>query len=72
MKDEYDFSRGERGKFHRPGARMNLPVYLDEEVLKYLRERAQAKGVSVSELVNDLLKRDIELIEAVTEPGGDG
>ena len=71
MKDEYDFSRGERGKFHRPDARMNFPIYLDDEVLSYLRERAQAKGTSVSELVNDILKRDIDLIEAVTERRGE-
>jgi hypothetical protein len=65
MKDEYDFSKGERGKFYRPGVRMNLPVYLDEDVLKYLRERAEAKGVSLSDLVNELLKQDISLIETV-------
>jgi hypothetical protein len=67
MKEEYDFSGGERGKFHRPGARMNLPIYLDEDVLRYLRERAEAKGIGLSDLVNDLLKRDIELVEAVKE-----
>lgn len=67
MKEEYDFSGGERGKFHRPGARMNLPIYLDEDVLRYLRERAEAKGISLSDLVNDLLKRDIDLVEAVKE-----
>jgi hypothetical protein len=33
-------------------------------VRDYLTERAKAKGVPVSDLVNDLLKRDIELIEA--------
>ena len=67
MKEEYDFSGGERGKFHRPGARINLPVYLDEDVLRYLRARAEAKGISLSDLVNDLLKRDIDLVEAVKE-----
>ena len=65
MKDEYDFSKGERGKFHRPGTRMNLPVYLDEDVRRYLQERAEAKGVSLSDLVNELLKQDISLVEAV-------
>jgi hypothetical protein len=67
MKEEYDFSGGERGKFHRPGARMKLPIYLDEDVLRYLRERAEAKGVTLTDLVNDLLKRDIDLVEAVKE-----
>jgi post-segregation antitoxin (ccd killing protein) len=65
MKKEYDFSKGERGKFFREGAGLNLPVYLDEEVGDYLQERAQAKGLEVSRLVNDLLKREIELIESV-------
>ncbi len=65
MKDEYDFSNGTRGKFYRKGAVMDLPVYLDPEVRGYLAERAKAKGIEVNELVNELLKRDIALIEAV-------
>lgn len=65
MKEEYDFSGGERGKFFRQGARLNLPVYLDDEVHGYFAERARAKGLQVSDLVNQLLKRDIELIESV-------
>lgn len=65
MKREYDFSKGERGKFFREGARLNLPVYLDDEVRHYFTERAQAKGLEVGRLVNDLLRREIELIESV-------
>jgi hypothetical protein len=29
MKSEYDFSKGERGKFYRPDVELNIPVYLD-------------------------------------------
>jgi len=65
MKREYDFSKAERGKLYRPGAKLNLPIYLDNEVLGYLTERAEAKGVEVGDLVNDLLKKDIALIEAL-------
>ncbi len=65
MRDEYDFSKGERGKFYRPEAEFNLPVYLDDGVLAYLNERAVAKGVEVNELINEILKKDIDLIEAV-------
>ncbi len=65
MKDEYDFSGAERGKFYRPGARLNLPIYLDEDVRDYLSARAAAKGIELVRLVNALLKHDIELIEAV-------
>jgi hypothetical protein len=27
MRKEYDFSKGERGKFFRPDAKLNIPVY---------------------------------------------
>lgn len=65
MKQEYDFSKGERGKFFRKDASLNLPVYLDKEVQNYLQERAKSKGVNVAQLVNEMLKQDIKLIEAV-------
>jgi len=64
MRDEYDLSKGERGRFHRPEALLTAPVHLDAEVLEFLTARAQARGVSLSELVNSLLKKNIELIEA--------
>lgn len=64
MRSEYDFSNGERGKFFRKNAELHLPVYLDDEVLAYLQERARAKGIELNELVNALLKQDIALIEA--------
>jgi hypothetical protein len=64
MKDKYDFLTAKRGKFFREGARLVPPIHLDPEVLDYLSERALAQGVSLSSLVNTLLKKDIELIEA--------
>jgi hypothetical protein len=64
MKDEYDFSKGERGRFYRQGATLAPPVHLDAEVLAFLTARAAARGVPLDELVNLLLKKDIELIEA--------
>ncbi len=65
MKDEYDFSAGERGKFYHPDAELIAPVYLENDVLSYLSDRAEAKGVEVDDLVNDLLRRDIALAEAM-------
>ena len=63
MPAEIDFSKGVRGKFFHPGAKFNLPVYLDDQVQTRLTALANAKGVDLSVLVNDLLKKDIELIE---------
>jgi hypothetical protein len=65
MKPEYDFSNAERGKFYRPNSRLNLPVYLDDDVRDYLAGKAKSKGVEVNEIVNDLLRKDIEIIEGV-------
>jgi hypothetical protein len=65
MREEYDFSKAERGKFYNPKATMNLPVYLDPDVLDYFAARAKAKGVELNRMVNDLLKRDIALIEEI-------
>ena len=65
MKAEYDFSKGERGKFFRPNAELRLPIYLDAEVERYLAERAAHKGIPLGEMVNGLLKQEIQIIESV-------
>lgn len=64
MKDEYDFSGAQRGRFYREGAVLAAPVHLDPAVLAFLTARAQARGIPLNALVNELLKKDIELIEA--------
>ena len=65
MHDEYDFSSAQRGKFYHPEAKINLPVHHDSEVLKYFSEKAGAKVVELNTMVNDLLKKDMALIEGV-------
>ena len=64
MKDECDFSEGVRGKFHKSGMRLIPPVRLEPQVLNFLADRAQAKGTTINELLNTLLKKNIELIQA--------
>jgi predicted HicB family RNase H-like nuclease len=64
MKDEYDFSKAQRGKFFRRDLQLIPPIQLDPEVLSYLAERAAARGISLNALVNELLKKEIEVIEA--------
>ena len=65
MEDQYDFSKAERGKFHRPGAKLNLPVYLDEEVREFVARIAENKHADISQVVNDLLKSDMDLAKAM-------
>jgi CRISPR/Cas system-associated protein Csm6 len=66
VEDEYDFSGAERGKFYRKDAVFIPPIQLEPSVLRFLLKRAQAKGATLDELVNELLKKDIELIEAAS------
>ena len=62
MKEEYDFSTAERGKFFRQGARVMPPVHLEPDVLDQLSRLATSQGVSLDALVNRLLKREIDRI----------
>ena len=64
LPDEVDFSKGVRGKFYRPNAKLNLPIYLDERVQQFLATLAAKKGVQISDIANDLLKKDIALFES--------
>lgn len=65
MRKDYDFSKGERGKFYRSDMNLNVPIYLEEEVLVFVEKIAKKKGVDRSTVVNELLKGDIKLAEAM-------
>ncbi|MGA2661847.1 MAG: hypothetical protein ABSH34_30575 [Verrucomicrobiota bacterium] len=65
MKKEYDFSKAERGQFYRPGARLNLPIYLEPQIAARLAVAARKRGEDLGVLVNRLLKRDVELAEVL-------
>ena len=65
MKREYDFSKAVRGKFFRKGAELNLPIYVDSSMRRRLERIAKRKGTPVTELVNQLLKKDVELLESL-------
>jgi len=65
MRKEYDFSKGERGKFYHPDIKLNIPVYLDEKVSAFVEKIAAKKGLDRSSVVNDLLRSDIKISEAM-------
>ena len=65
MRDEYDFSKGERGKFYRPDTKLNLPIYLDDEVMAFVEKIADKKGTDISTIVNKLLRGDMLISEVM-------
>ena len=65
MKKEYDFSKAERGKFHRPDAKLNIPVYLESEVQEFVDKIAEAKQSDTSTVVNELLRSDMDIAKVL-------
>ena len=63
MKKEYDFTDAEQGKFYRPLEELEIPIYLDSEVKNFLLKSVKSKkgNLSLSDIVNSLLKKDIEI-----------
>jgi hypothetical protein len=66
MPSEVDFSKGVRGLHHiRSDARVFLPASIERSVWQYFSKKAEQRGVDLSDLLTDVLKRDIEINEAL-------
>ena len=65
MKEEYDFSKGQRGKFYKKDIKLNLPIYLEPEILSFVENIAKKKKADLSTVVNDLIKTDMELAKVI-------
>ncbi|MFP4332238.1 MAG: hypothetical protein ACOCP1_01925 [Campylobacterales bacterium] len=65
MKKEYDFSKGEKGKFYHPTAKFSIPIYLDKDIEEFVLKIAEKKKSDVSSIVNQILAKDRELAELV-------
>ncbi len=63
MKKEYDFTNAEQGKFYRPIEELDIPIYLDKDVKKFLLKNILKKGkdFSLNKIINSLLKQDIKI-----------
>lgn len=71
MKNEYDFSGGERGRFFKPDVEINRPVYLNADVLAFVQNIAKKKNSDVSVVVNQLIHSDMQIAECVAEEPAD-
>ncbi len=63
MKQKYDFSKAERGKFYRKGATLRLPIYLDATVQKGVEDLAIRSGRNTRDIVNRIVRKEVQLIE---------
>ena len=65
MRDEYDFSKAVRGKLYRPDAKLNIPVYLEDEIQAFVQEIAEKRNTDYSSVVNQLLRGDMQLLKTM-------
>lgn len=63
MKNEYDFTKGERGKFYTPDANFKIPVYLDDEVQSFYSEIARKKNIDLQILINNTVKINMKILQ---------
>ncbi|MBT5935506.1 hypothetical protein [Sulfurimonas sp.] len=63
MKNEYDFTDAEQGKFYRPIEELDIPIYLDKEVKNFFIKNIKNKtgDFSLNKIINSLIKQDIEI-----------
>jgi uncharacterized protein YueI len=64
MKREYDFSKGERGKFFSRNSKIYLPIYLDPKNLDFLKKLSKEKGIEIEDIVNEWIEKDISIVKA--------
>jgi len=66
MPAEIDFTKGIRGLHHIPSdAKVFMPISIERKVWEYFSGKAEQKGVDLSELIAEVLRRDIEISEAL-------
>jgi len=63
MRDEYDFTNAEQGKFYRPIEELDIPIYLEDEIKSYFLKKLKISNsnFSLNDIVNSLIKQDIEI-----------
>ena len=65
MKKKYDFTNGIRGKFFSKEATFEIPVYLEPQNEVFVRKIAEDKKMTLSEIVNQLISKNKELVSIV-------
>ena len=56
MKNEYDFSKGRRGRIIPTKGKTRITIYIDDLTLDEFRSRAEKSGTGYQTMMNDALK----------------
>lgn len=59
MRQEYDFSKGVRGRFYQP-KKISTSIRLDDDVILYFKKKASEDKVGYQTLMNSALREYIQ------------
>lgn len=66
MPAEIDFGTAMRGVHHiPPGEKIFMPASIEKNVWEYFAGKAEQKGIELSALLTEVLRRDMEINEAL-------
>jgi len=66
MPPEIDFSKAARGLHHiPPDENIFMPASIEKSVWEYFAVKAEQRGIELSALLTEVLKRDIEISDAL-------
>jgi hypothetical protein len=63
--EEYDFYKVERSIF-RKNVKIDLPIYLVQDIRKFFEDIALKKGLEVETVLNKLIKKNIQSVNAIS------
>ena len=55
LQDEYDFSKGTRGRFYKP-KKITTTIRLDDDILMFFKKSATLQKVPYQSILNDVLR----------------
>ena len=64
MRDEYDFSRAQRGAVIASPGKTRITIMLDNDVLEAFRQRAEAEGRGYQTAINQALRAALDADQA--------
>lgn len=65
MKQEYDFTKAEQGKFYRPIEELDIPIYLERDVEIFFYQMAMRKKSGLRNIVGAILRKEMDLLKEI-------
>ncbi|TYQ13779.1 UNVERIFIED_ORG: BrnA antitoxin of type II toxin-antitoxin system [Zoogloea ramigera] len=60
MRNDYDFTEGKRGAVVPASGKSRITIMLDDDVLAFFREQAEAQGIGYQTLINAELRKAMQ------------